>query len=1108
MLGPGLGLCLATAALLAAGAGCGPESLAPPRLLGMEPDGRASYEELAVQILGQGFTPLLQLSPAGDVRLQAAFSAWLVGPSGEVPLQQVRYLSAERLQAVVPAGLPRPEGGGVDLLLPGPYRLVLHTPQGGVLVLKKAFEVRLPPQLFAIRPSRRSTPQGGGPIELEGRHFVPGSAAWIGAASVLEQELASPELIRGRVPPGQPGVVDVKVVSPYGEAVLPHSFTYVALASLPTVLGVEPRRGSIAGATPIRVWGTGFDAATMVTIAGRPLVEPRLVVQGSGREIHGLTPAGKAGPATVAATNASGSGPGLIDAFFFESPARLEAIVPAAGPQWGGTRVVLHGDGFGPGMRVLLGGAELDDLAVQDARTASGTTPPGRGSVLATVFAGGEAHTLVDGFRYLPPPTLSMVNPASGPALGPGDPSGEVVLHGSGFSVAGLAVSLGGRQPPWLQVVDDHRLRLRLPSGSGPVDLVLRTELGVASLPGAYTYREPPRVDLLVPGRGRPGELVEVHGEHLGDDPQAALGDAAQGMAPLRQSSGGPSLLSGRIPEVRGLVSLLVSSRHGSLTMPRALLVLEPAAAPQLRGALPLVAAEQGGLPFALLGERFPAAARVTIGGRELGEPWRIGDHALLGLLPPGEGDAPIVVSAPGWSAQLPQPLRYESDAPPLLSAVVPPLLGEQPGTLLRIFGANLAPGVRITLGGLALLDLVQVSAEELRGRDPGGPAGPVVLLGETDRGLVARDDLLERVADAAGGGGSGPGPLLFAVEPERGPIGGGFPLTIIGFGLEQVVAARLGGVPVTALQRAGPGRLQGRAPAGVPGRAALTVELAGGQQGPLLEEAFAYRPDEELLLVAVEPAQGLEGGGTPLLVHGGGFTSRTRLFLAGVPLLEQRFGDARTIVARSPPGLPGHAGLTASRDGSEVSLPLAFHYLPAVPLRLSGIQPAEGAAEGGTEVLVEGQGFAAATRILLGGRALLDARVEGGQRVRGRTPPGRGPATLRAEAAGVAVELPAAYRFVAVAERPRISVCEPGWASAAGGTLLRLLGSSLERVVSARLGDRPLGELALVDGHTLLARSPALPAGGELDLLLSDVQGEAGHLPAALRVIAPPRLE
>lgn len=1091
-------LALALAAFLL-GEGCGPQPIAPARLLGMDPDGRTVSAETPVRILGRGFLPVLELSPAGHAELQAGFSARLVGPSGEVPLERLRYRSSQELEAVV----PRADAGGVAPLLPGSYRLELRTPQGELLRRERAFEVRLAPEIHLVRPSRRSPPEGGGPLELLGKHFVPGTVAWLGEQPILEQVIVSSERLTGKVPPAEPGVVDIRVVSPYGEDVLPDAFTYHAPGPLPTVLGVVPASGPAGGGTAVRVAGQAFDAATTVTFAGRPLLEQRFAIDEQGPAITGRTPPGEPGPVTVAARNALGAGPGLEGAFVYEPSAVPLRIDPAAGPQRGGTPVVLQGTGFGPTMRVLLGGAELLDLQVHDDQTATGTTPPGRGPVAVTVVSGGEQRSLADGFRYLPPPAVGPLIPAAGPALGPGDPAGEVELAGSGFTAPGLAVTLGGRPPAWLEVIDDNLLRLGLPPGSGPADLVLRTELGVASVPRAYTYQPAPRVDEVVPGRGRPGERIEIHGAHFDPDTVASLGNPGQGAFPLEDPEISPDLVAGRVPAVAGLVGLLLSSSRGSLSLARAFLALEPAEIPLVSWSAPATAPEQGGVPFVVLGERFPAAATVTVGGRELLDPWRISDRVLLGLLPPGRGAQPAAITAPGWSAALPE-VRYEAGGPLQVDAVVPEVLPREPGGPVRILGKGFPPDSRVLLGGLDVIELQWSSSTELRGKDPGGPPGPVVVLLESSRGAVLRTDLLLRAdpEDAE------QEPELSRVEPGVGPAGGGFPLTILGSRLGQAVSATLGGAAIEELQAVGPDELRGRAPAGVPGPAELSVTLAGAQQPAPLAAAFAYVPDDTLLLVALEPADGPEGGGTQVVVHGSGFTPRTRLALGGAPLAEQRFVDQRTIVARTPPGRPGPAALTAAESGAEAVLPLAFHYRPAVEPRITGLSATEGPEQGGSELRVEGQGFDDATRAFLGGRALLELRVEGGQRLRGLTPPGSGQAVLRVETAGRTVEIPAAYGYLpAAVPRPLAAAVLPGQTSAAGGGLLLIRGAALDQVVEARLGEVTLLEPTLLDPFALVVRSPALPPGTDAELVLLDALGEAQRLLVPLAVLEPPRL-
>ncbi|MDY0059296.1 MAG: IPT/TIG domain-containing protein [Myxococcota bacterium] len=1091
---------------------CDPLALEQPRLTALVPASRTTGAPTAVVIEGQGFAPQIEVSPAGKASVRADFAGWLVGPSGKVPLEAVRFLSSTALTAIVPAGLASadsPAPAAVAELAPGPYRLEVRTPQGDLLTLAEAFTVRLAPVLLSVEPTRRASVAGGVDIELHGRYFVPGTEAWIGPRPLMEQQLeASGTRIRGRVPPGEPGLVDIEVVSPYGKAVMSRAFTYLAPGELPLVEGIDPDRGPESGGTPVIVFGSGFDANTRIFLGDLALVDPRFDVRTPGR-ITGRTPPGVAGAVDVVAVGGVGAGPPLPAAFRYEPLPQIKQVSPASGPEPGGTPVEVRGRGFTAGTRIFFGDSPLVAAERVDPGLIRGVTPGGRGPVLVTARSAGGETGLLDGFTYLGGPSLAALEPAT--ALGRSwldlDPPVAVTLRGAGFSAPGLALSGDGQLLEDVTLVDDRELQLLLPRGQGTVGLVVRTDLGVAALPEAFTFRDPLAVDEVLPRRGRPGELLEVWGRGFTADTTLSLQVApGGGWVEVELLAQEEDRLVGLLPREEGVAALRLTAAHGSLTVDGALLLLPPAEPPRVDEALPGRGPEAGGAPLALVGRSLPAAARSAVGGRPLDDPFRLGEAVLLGQTPPGEGLVQVTVTAaPDFATTLPTPYAYEQPSPPRLESVFPATVGEEPGTLVTVRGAGLTRDCQATLGSREVLELEWLRATELRFRDPGGPLGPQPLLLSCPRGTVFEERALRRLPDAQ--------PRLAGLLPAVGPQAGGTMVTILGSGLGELPAAWLGESLLDDLVRIEPGRYQATLPAGPVGPASLRVLVA---DGPLLTlaEAFRYVPPTARLLVGIRPAAGAAAGGDLVSVDGSGLAPGVTFSLDGQPLtLLQRRGPS-LLHARTPPGIPGRTATLVARwpDGEELRLSGAFRYLPTGRLAIDTVLPATGSTAGGTPIEIHGAGFRTPVRATLGGRPLLHLRVLHEGLLAGETPPGpASDAVLRVEADGEGVQLADAFRYLPTGgSRPVATALLPGLAAAPGGGQFRLFGRSLDRVTRLLLADVVLEETQLLDPFTLLVRipaSPAWPTDRDLELVLEDEQGPASRLDAALLLVTPPQL-
>jgi hypothetical protein len=103
---------------------------------------------------------------------------------------------------------------------------------------------------------------------------------------------------------------------------------------LPTVTGINPNIGSVAGGAPVTITGTNFTttAETTVTIGGQPLANK--VVQ-NATTITGNTPPNTAGAKDVVVTNSNGTAT-LTGGFTYSAGGGTTPPVADAGPDWSG----------------------------------------------------------------------------------------------------------------------------------------------------------------------------------------------------------------------------------------------------------------------------------------------------------------------------------------------------------------------------------------------------------------------------------------------------------------------------------------------------------------------------------------------------------------------------------------------------------------------------------------------------------------------------------------------------------------------------------------------------------------------------------------------------
>jgi hypothetical protein len=171
----------------------------------------------------------------------------------------------------------------------------------------------------------------------------------------------------------------------------------------------------------------------------------------------------------------------------------LTAISPISGPAAGGTSVTITGTGFlAGGASVAFGASAATNVIVVSDTQITVTAPAGSGTVNVTVTTSSGTTPIgpAGAFTYiavvLPPPTITTISPASGPAAG----GTSVTITGTGFLAGGATVAFGASAATNVVVVSDTQITATAPAGSGTANVTVTTSAGTSpAVPaGAFTY--------------------------------------------------------------------------------------------------------------------------------------------------------------------------------------------------------------------------------------------------------------------------------------------------------------------------------------------------------------------------------------------------------------------------------------------------------------------------------------------------------------------------------------------------------------------------------------------------------------------------------------------
>ncbi|MBS0590235.1 MAG: IPT/TIG domain-containing protein, partial [Proteobacteria bacterium] len=313
--------------------------------------------------------------------------------------------SATQITATSPAGA----AGTVDVTV---------TTVGGTSATSSAdqYTYTPAPAVTAINPTSGPT-AGNTTVIITGSNFSGASAVKFGGTNATTYTVNSATQITATSPASAAGTVDITVTTVGGTSATgaPDQFTYVAP---PTVTGIAPTAGPLAGGTSVTITGTNLTGASAVKFGATPAGSFTLV---SATQIMATAPAGT-GVVDVTVTTVGGtSATGAPDQFTYVPLPTVTAINPTVGPTSGGTTVIITGTNLSGASAVTFGGNNAASYTVNSATQITAISPAGAAgtvNITVTTMGGTSATSSADQYTYTPAPAVTAIAPASGPTAG------------------------------------------------------------------------------------------------------------------------------------------------------------------------------------------------------------------------------------------------------------------------------------------------------------------------------------------------------------------------------------------------------------------------------------------------------------------------------------------------------------------------------------------------------------------------------------------------------------------------------------------------------------------------------------------------------------------
>jgi energy-converting hydrogenase Eha subunit A len=586
----------------------------------------------------------------------------------------------------------------------------------------------------------------------------------------------------------------------------------------------------------------------------------------------------------------------------------VTSVSPASGPSTGGTSVTITGSGFTGATGVRFGSTPPTPFTVHSDTSITATSPAGAGAVDVTVASPGgtSAASSADTYTYVsPPPTVVIVNPASGPVGTP------VTVSGTNFTGV-TAVDFGPGNKASFTVNNSTTLTATAPAGTGTVDVTVTTAAGTSATltDDQFTYTAGPP----------PGTI-----------PSPVLGGwQLNGNATLNSTASPPNLD----------LTPATNWEVGSAFYPT------PVASTGITASFDMfIGSGSGadGLTFTL------ADASAT-------QPTALGDNGGgLGF----SGIQGIAVAFDTWKSTV-NPSNnfvgigtYNSEQQQVNYVTTNSSIPALRNTVHHVVVATSPTGISVTMDGTQVL----VYSTSLP---------PEVLVGFT-AATGGFNDIHQVQNVAITTGPPPPAPAVTSVSPASGPTTGGTSVTITGSGFAAATGVQFGTV-AAKFSAISDTSITATSPAGQVGAVDVTVAGPGGTSATTSADQFTYTPPPAPAVTGVSPASGPSTGGTSVTVTGTNLTGATTVDFGTGNAATFSVSNDTTIVATAPAtGSLGPVDVTVTAPGgtSAVSAADQYTYGAAAPPAVTAVSPSAG--PGGTSVVITGTGFSGATTVDFG---------------------------------------------------------------------------------------------------------------------------------------------
>jgi autotransporter-associated beta strand protein len=733
-------------------------------------------------------------------------------------------------------------------------------------------------------------------------------------------------------PPGA-GTVMVTVTSPEGTSanVSTDLFTYLPV---PTVTGISPAAGPLAGGNMVAIDGTGLTDVTEVDFGGIPDLG---IFPFDTNTIYVDAPAGAA-LGTVDVTVTTGGGTSAVN-----SPADQYTYLPAptvsglsrtSGAVEGGTPVTISGMGLAGITAIDFGGepADLSELTYNPDGSITVISPASPGAnadtvdVTVTTYDGTSAiNQPADQFSYTLAPYITSLDTTVGLVAG-----GTSVTI-SGDDLAGVtAVNFGNTPATSFTDNGDGTITAVSPPGSvGTVNVFVTTPAGTSDIVAAdqFTYGEFPTVASVSPPTGSTngGTQVTINGIGLANATQVNFGYLGAAFTFVSDTDM-QIVIDSPYVSSQGTVDVTVLTALGTSVVNQPADQFTYVAPPVITSLDTTNGSVLGNTQVTITGTGLAGATEVDFGSNPAGivsDADNQGVDTLVVNTPAATGGLPgavdVTVTTPYGS------VAYNSFIYWLPSSItgISPASGPAAGnTAVTISGTNLANVTAVNFGSDPAFSFsYDGSTGSIIAYSPAGSPSTVdiTLVGPAGTSQVSAADQFTYLA----------APSVTSISPAAGPEAGGTAVTIAGTDLSSATQVDFNGSAATSFTVNPDGSITVASPnLGITGAVDVTVLTPSGTSPISPADEFTY--DAAPTVTGVSPSWGSTNGAT-VTITGTDLEDVTSVFFGGNAGSITDYSPGQ-IEAVAPAGSPGLVNVTVVTPGgtSAISPADQFTYIGA----------------------------------------------------------------------------------------------------------------------------------------------------------------------------------